>query len=237
MVDDGGTAPVVNDTLRALKKYEAEAIDISDGLVATSGDTQTPSQELYSPFGPLIAKATLPLSVISHLNTTIDKAFAAVGKGQQSGEMMLTDTDVSYGGQQSLGFHLAQHIMMYAESVEGQKVKDLSFEAIWTVNQMENAPSPVHFHSSDISGVLYLKTPELDQAQAAEKEANYIGGRRAGYLNFLSGGKQAFNKSLISFKPVVGDVYIFPGWLLHGVEAFAGKGERRSVAFNANVSF
>ncbi len=236
-MDDDGAAPVVNDTLRALKKYEAEAIDISDGLIASNGDIQTTSQELYSPFGPLIAKATLPLSVISHLNTTIDKAFEAAGKGLHSGEMMLSDSDVSNGGRQSLGFHLAQHIMSYAESVEGQKVKDLRFEAIWAVNQMENSPSPVHFHSSDISGVLYLKTPELDQKQSAEYEANYIGGRRAGYLNFLSGGKQAFNKSLISFKPVVGDVYIFPGWLLHGVEAFAGKGERRSVAFNANVSF
>jgi len=33
----------------------------------------------------------------------------------------------------------------------------------------------------------------------------------------------------------VGDLYIFPGWLLHAVEPFAGVGERRSMSFNAFV--
>jgi hypothetical protein len=53
--------------------------------------------------------------------------------------------------------------------------------------------------------------------------------------NFLIGGKQRFSKSLISFKPRVGDFYVFPGWLLHGAEPFRGSGERRSLAFNAFV--
>ena len=48
----------------------------------------------------------------------------------------------------------------------------------------------------------------------------------------MIGGKQALSKSLMSFKPKVGDCYIFPGWLLHGVEPFSGTGERRSMAFN-----
>jgi hypothetical protein len=51
----------------------------------------------------------------------------------------------------------------------------------------------------------------------------------------LLGGTQRFSKSLISFKPAVGDFYIFPGWLLHAVEPFGGVGERRSMSFNAFV--
>lgn len=50
-----------------------------------------------------------------------------------------------------------------------------------------------------------------------------------------SGGKQRFAKSLISFEPRVGDFYVFPGWLLHVAEPFKGRGERRSMAFNAFV--
>jgi len=87
----------------------------------------------------------------------------------------------------------------------------------------------MHFHSSNISGVLYLKTPDIDPEQ---EDKSYISGRQAGYINFMIGGKQALSKSLMSFKPEVGDCYIFPGWLLHGVEPFSGTGERRSMAFN-----
>jgi hypothetical protein len=105
----------------------------------------------------------------------------------------------------------------------------------WIVSQRAGTPSPVHFHSCDISGVLYLKTPQLDR-QDQELQKTYISGRQAGYINFLIGGKQRFAKSLISFPPRVGDFYIFPGWLLHGAEPFKGSGERRSLAFNAFVN-
>ena len=75
--------------------------------------------------------------------------------------------------------------------------------------------------------------PEIDPA---EEQKTYISGRHAGYINFLIGGKQRFSKSLISFKPKVGDFYLFPGWLLHGAEPFTGPGERRSMSFNAYVA-
>jgi hypothetical protein len=101
------------------------------------------------------------------------------------------------------------------------------------VSQYAGTPSPVHFHTGDISGVMYLKVPEIDEGEEAR---TYISGRHAGYINFLIGGKQRFSKSLISFKPQVGDFYIFPGWLLHVAEPFRGTGERRSLAFNAFVA-
>jgi len=75
----------------------------------------------------------------------------------------------------------------------------------------------------------------VPQIDVADEQKNYISGRHAGYINFLIGGKQRFSKSLISFKPKVGDFYILPGWLLHGAEPFAGEGERRSMSFNAIV--
>jgi hypothetical protein len=81
---------------------------------------------------------------------------------------------------------------------------------------------------------MYLKVPDVDVDELQEKKT-YISGRQAGYINFLIGGKQRFSKSLISFKPRVGDFYLFPGWLLHGAEPFRGSGERRSLAFNAFV--
>jgi len=101
-------------------------------------------------------------------------------------------------------------------------------------NQYAGTPSPVHFHSGDISGVLYLKTPQIKN-EAHEESLTYISGRQAGYINFMTGGKQRLAKTLISFKPQAGDFYVFPGWLLHGAEPFRGTGERRSMAFNAYI--
>jgi hypothetical protein len=51
----------------------------------------------------------------------------------------------------------------------------------------------------------------------------------------LERGRRQFSRSIISFKPKAGDIYIFPGWLLHGAEPFRGASERRSLAFNAFV--
>lgn len=82
--------------------------------------------------------------------------------------------------------------------------------------------------------MLYLKVPEIAN-EPAEEMKTYISGRQAGYINFMHGGRQQFSRSIISFKPKVGDFYIFPGWVLHGAEPFRGTGERRSLAFNAFV--
>jgi hypothetical protein len=92
----------------------------------------------------------------------------------------------------------------------------------------------MHFHTGDVSGVLYLKTPQLADEET-EREKTYISGRQAGDLNFLFGGKQRLSRTVTSIRPEAGDIYIFPGWLLHGSEPFRGEGERRSLAFNAFV--
>jgi hypothetical protein len=124
-------------------------------------------------------------------------------------------------------------IKRYLAGMENTRVSRVEYENFWIVSQYAGTPSPVHFHTGDISGVMYLKVPEIDEGEEAR---TYISGRQAGYINFLIGGKQRFSKSLISFKPRVGDFYIFPGWLLHGAEPFRGAGERRSLAFNAFVA-
>ena len=125
-------------------------------------------------------------------------------------------------------------IRRYLRLTDEPTAAKIRVDVFWIVSQYAGTPSPVHFHSGDVSGVLYLKVPQLDR-ENEELQKTYISGRQAGYINFLIGGKQRFSKSLVSFKPRVGDFYIFPGWLLHGAEPFRGVGERRSLAFNAYV--
>jgi hypothetical protein len=206
---------------RLLKKYEAEA------RICASGEGDPPL-DFYSPFGPMIAKARLPDALIQRINRHADGVVSA----DRSMEFLLPDSLIAQGGADSLAQHTERLIKRYLAGMEGSRIDRVEFEVFWIVSQYAATPSPVHFHSADISGVLYLKLPEVEQGEEAK---TYISGRQAGYINFLIGGKQRFSKSLISFKPQVGDFYLFPGWLLHGAEPFRGGGERRSMAFNASV--
>ena len=206
---------------RRLRKYEAEARVFK----SAPGD---PPLEFYAPFGPMIAKARLPDALVARLNHYADGR-AQPGRGS---EFLLPESLASEGGEASLARQVARLVRRYVAGIEGGEVARVEFEKFWVVSQAAGTPSPVHFHSADVSGVLYLKVPEVD---GGEEHKTYISGRHAGYINFLIGGKQRFSKSLISFRPQVGDFYLFPGWLLHGAEPFAGSGERRSMSFNALV--
>ena len=206
---------------RRLKKYEAsEAVAFrSEG---------SPGMDFLSPFGPLIGRTRISVDLIDHLNAVSD----AVLTPRQGAEFELSEADCLWGGEDSLQSCVENAIRTYVESVEHELPGLVQLDNFWVVSQFAGTPSPVHFHSGDLSGVLYLKVPTISPDA---EQRNYIAGRQAGYINFLIGGKQRFARSLISFKPVIGDLYVFPGWLLHGAEPFRGTGERRSLAFNARV--
>ena len=209
---------------RSLKKYEADI-----GHALDSADN--PDMQVFSPFGPMIAKFELPGELVESLNHFVDQ----MKLPEHSCEFRILE-QAARAGAPNLISVTADAIKRYLDFVEdgsNNEATGIDFELFWGVYQRSGTPSPVHFHSGDISGVLYLRTP-ADNID--EERKNYISGRQAGFINFLIGGKQRYSKSLASFKPVVGDLYIFPGWLLHGAEPFKGDGERLSIAFNANIA-
>jgi hypothetical protein len=208
---------------RSLRKYEAEA-------VAHAADGDSPRLDLFSPFGPMIAKAEMQLALVERINRFADRYVNA----REGTEFLLPPELIGDGGEASLARQTERLIGRYVRRMEGVETTRIQLDAFWVVSQYAGTPSPVHFHSGDISGVMYLKVPDID-GQENEEKKTYISGRQAGHINFLIGGKQRFSKSLISFKPRVADFYVFPGWLLHGAEPFRGSGERRSLAFNAFV--
>ena len=42
-------------------------------------------------------------------------------------------------------------------------------------------------------------------------------------------------RDVISHKPEIGKIFLFPNYVMHSVNPFYGKGERRSISFNACV--
>ena len=70
---------------------------------------------------------------------------------------------------------------------------------------------------------------------AGLQEKNLLGRSWSSDINFTYGVKQFMNNGNISYKPKVGDFYIFPNYLYHSVNPFFGPGERRSISFNALI--
>jgi hypothetical protein len=208
---------------RSLRRYEGE-----HSVVAT--DPREPGVEFFAPFGPLIAKTRISASAVQRVNAFADRMV----KPAQGSEFLVPEAIAKDGGEDSLMRQIETLIGRYITQTERAEVRALSVDVIWVVSQYAATPSPMHFHSGDVSGVLYLKVPALADEEA-ELQKTYISGRQAGYLNFLLGGKQRLSRTVTSVRPEVGDFYIFPGWLLHGSEPFRGEGERRSLAFNAFV--
>ncbi len=208
---------------RELRRYEAAP----EAWLNVAGN---PPMEMFSPFGPIIARSIVEPRLVNQLNRYVD---TLVTPGS-SGEFHLPAPVVFEGGEASLLKTTEALVARYVASLYGIAPRAVRVEVFWAVSQSAGTPSPVHFHSSDISGVMYLKVPEIDNP-VREEEKTYISNRQAGFINFMIGGRQEFSRSIMSFKPVVGEFYIFPGWLLHGAEPFKGTGERRSLAFNAAV--
>jgi hypothetical protein len=208
---------------RSLRKYEAEP-------VAQIEDSDAPRLEFFSPFGPMIARTEISPVLVDRINNYADRQLHP-GQGT---ELLLPPAVVLDGGAESLRRQTERLIARYMRRLEGAARITIRIDAFWIVSQYAGTPSPVHFHSGDMSGVMYLKVPAIEQEEQ-EREKTYISGRWAGCINFLIGGRQRLSRSLVSFEPRVGDFYLFPGWLLHGAEPFRGTGERRSLAFNAYV--
>ena len=57
-------------------------------------------------------------------------------------------------------------------------------------------------------------------------------GNLNGHIQFINGTPQFLSNAVMSARPEVGDFYIFPSYLFHGVHPFYTKGERRSFSMN-----
>jgi len=105
-------------------------------------------------------------------------------------------------------------------------------------SQKDNEYFPIHLHTnSDLSSVMYLKIPEY-----LPSRKNYgKGNDDDGSIIFVNNASrdQNWGNPYLPIAPEVGDFYIFPSTQLHFVYPFRtpdGKGERRSVSFNASFT-
>ena len=195
----------------------------------------------YKPFGPTIGKFSLSSKMISTVNTfakkiiedkqkskALDHSRRLVGNVQQ--QFRLTKDFLFNSG---LEKQLNRAIESYYKNVIQVNTSSVKIDRAWIVRQFAGDFNPPHVHRGNVSGVCYLEVPNSIKYN---KEIAF-----AGRLSFFDGrvsmprNSPPLVKHRITFKPRVGDMYIFPAFLMHDVHPFRKDGERRCFSFNAFV--
>src|SRR6056300_1843558 len=191
--------------------------------------------KILSPFGPKIAKLKFSNSIIKKINNEVDKIIAQekLSKkydyskklvGQVKQEIELPKTFIK----KNLDKLITNSIRSFIKSTTGKNIKKIKIKNLWVVNQYANEYNPVNYHDGHISGVGYLKIPKNLFKSKKSLETN-------GSIDFINGNKMFLNDSIHNNKPKVGDVILFPNYLMHTAYPFSVKGERRSFSFNVEI--
>ena len=192
------------------------------------------------PFGPTIAKVTIPEDMILKLNNHIDELIKDEEKiklqdhgknlaGQVTQEFVLDNKfSESSGWLKFLGQCTAQWLKLSGLP----EVKHFDLISTWVVRQFKDEYNPTHWHNGHISGVGYLKVPDNLGDPAQDSKRNNPNGQ----LELIHGTRQFLSQSTFRIKPKVGDFYFFPNYMMHTVYPFKNTNEeRRSISFNAKI--
>ena len=193
--------------------------------------------ELYRPFGPPIGKFKIPPKIVKKINDFVDIAVIDKVKAKE------LDVGSGLAGQVTQELALPEEIIQgelvklfssftsdYINGSLGVQIKNFSLLQCWVVRQFKNEYNPVHWHTGHISGAGWLKLPDNFGTTNINKKNN-----PNGKINFIHGSKQFLSNPRTEISPKVGDMCIFPHYLMHEVYPFNSEGERRSISFNALI--
>ena len=191
--------------------------------------------KIQSPFGPKIAIVKIPKKIVSKINKEVDNILQNKTKtkksdyskklvGEVKQELELSKTFVN----KYLINFLKNNIKNFIKRSSNKKINSIKLKNFWVVRQFKNEYNPIHYHSGSISGVGYLKIPKNFMKSKKKSKTN-------GTIDFIHGSRSLLNKSIFNHKPKVGDMIIFPNYLMHTAYPFNVDGERRSFSFNIDI--
>ena len=191
--------------------------------------------KILSPFGPKITIIKIPKKIVDKINKEVDNILLDKKKitksdyskklvGQVKQEIELSHNFIK----KNLIKFIGDNVKKYIKKCTNKNIKKLNLKNLWVVRQFKNEYNPIHFHNGNISGVGYLKIPKNLTKSQKKIKTN-------GTIDFIHGSKSFLNKSLFNHKPKVGDLILFPNYLMHTAYPFNMDGERRSFSFNIDL--
>ena len=196
--------------------------------------------KVIRPFGPTIAKVSIPEDLINQLNNYLDQIILSEEKikSQDHGEKLAGNVSQEFKLEKEFIFKSGLEKFIHSNAKEwikqavNKEINKCEIINSWIVRQFENEYNPLHSHSGHISGVGYLKVPENNgETIQKNKKENFNG-----HLQLIHGSKMFLSPVILNIDPKVGDFYFFPNYLMHCVYPFKNKNsERRSFSFNGLI--
>jgi|TARA_X000001036_G_scaffold126897_1_gene120091 uncharacterized protein (TIGR02466 family) len=191
--------------------------------------------KIQSPFGPKIAIIKIPKKIVMKINNEVDNILKDKSKIKKSDYSKKLVGEVKQELELSKNFvnkylinFLKINVKNFIKQSSKKNIKNIQLKNLWVVRQFKNEYNPIHYHSGSISGVGYLKMPKNLTKGKKKSKTN-------GTIDFIHGSRSLLNKSIFNHKPKVGDMIIFPNYLMHTAYPFNVDGERRSFSFNLEI--
>ena len=191
----------------------------------------------FRAFGPTMGKGKLSRKFIDIINLQVEKAplskkndYSSKLASQIKNEVKLSNSFVK----KKLSKELIKNIENYLKDSKIDKIKEIKIINLWVVKQLKNEYNPIHYHDGQLSGVGYLKIPKNMNQNKMVKNKKI---KTNGTIDFINGQRSFLSKSIYNLNPKVGDLVLFPNYLMHTAYPFNIDDERRSFSFNVKIIF
>ncbi len=189
------------------------------------------------PFGPTIGKTRISRNFIKKINSEFDlktknkkSDYSSKLASQIKNEIKLNSNFIK----KNLAKEIIINAKKFLKNEKILKIKEIRILNVWVVRQFKGEYNPIHYHEGNLSGVGYLKLPKN---MTRNKEVKNKKIRTNGTIDFINGQKNFLSKSIYNVIPKIGDMYIFPNYLMHTAYPFNVEGERRSFSFNLKIIY
>ena len=189
------------------------------------------------PFGPSIGKTKISKRFIDKLNKEFDKKsngkkidYSSKLASQIKNEIKISNNFIK----KYLLKELTKNIKIFLVNEKIKNIKEIRILNLWVVRQFKGEYNPIHYHDGNLSGVGYLSLPKNMTKNVLVKNKKL---KTNGTIDFINGQKAFLSNSIYNLIPKIGDLIIFPNYLMHTAYPFNINGERRSFSFNVKIVF
>ena len=207
--------------------------------------------QLLQPWSTFVMKTQLPPPILEKMTKISDEAVenrGGIGYNPGAGQLedqFHVDLEILNGELEDFFGGVCRNyiIQAYFQNEPFNKENILKEEwmtkltALWINSQKDNEFFPIHVHANcELSATMYLKIPEYLVDRRGDGGPNLDGA-----VTFTNSASKdpIWGVPSITIQPEVGDLFVFPASQSHQVYPFRtadGKGERRSVSFNARFT-
>ena len=185
--------------------------------------------------GTIICRFKVPLEVIDEINKDYDNAKDLPAHNQNLAGKIADEFKVTDILSENTRALFTTCFRQYLQTIK-KPFWHVSLENAWINDMKANEYNPFHFHTSPmtdlgLSSVLMLKKPSTYGKEYSREESP-----SNGMLEFTGGQQDPLSIPQNRVDAKVGELYVFPYTLLHGVYPFNGTDEiRRTLSYNCKL--